>query len=443
MLSFLIGVFYSTFFGYNLFLALLFFAILFIFIFSFYERKHIIFAIVIFSIFNIGVFWYQKSLPEKTLLIEFIGKEIEINGIIFRDPEFKDANQKIIIRTENGELILLNIQRYPEYKYGDMIFVRGKLKEPENFNGFDYKNYLAKDDIYFLMQNPSIEFNGEEGGLVLKASLFKLKKSFENNIKLLLPSPESNLINGILFGSKAEIPKDLYDNFIKTGTAHIVALSGFNVTIIVIFLAWIFGFFVSSRKVVVLIAIFIIALFVIMTGASSSVVRAALMGSVLLLARYYGRAKYSLNALVFAAVLMVLFNPKVLVFDISFQLSFLATLGLLYIYPYFLNKFKNVTNFFKLRETISATLAVEVMVLPILVYNFNQISVIAPVVNVLILPLIPIAMLLGFLAGLLGFISLSIAKIFILPLWLVLAYQIKIIEFFGSLSFSSINFLPL
>ena len=390
--------------------------------------------------FLFGGFWYQNSIPKNLDLKKYVGKNLQIEANIISEPEFKGNKQKFVVRTKQKEKILINTTRYPEYQYGDVVFIKGKLKEPENFSGFNYKAYLAKDDIYFLMQRPKIEIKKTGEGNKLVLALFALKKNFSQNIKELLPSPEADFIVGILFGSKSEIPPKLYDDFIKTGTAHIIALSGFNITIIVMFLAWIFSHFLKSQKVVVISAIVVITLFVIMTGASSSVVRAALMGSVLLLARYYGRAKHSLNALVFAALLMVLFNPKILVFDVSFQLSFLATLGLLYIYPYFKNKFTKIPDFFSLRDTVSATLSAQIAVLPILLYNFKQVSLIAPVVNVLILPLIPPAMLLGFLAGLIGFFSIALAKLFVFPLWMILFYQIKTIEFFGGLSFSSIAF---
>ncbi len=440
MLSFLGGVFYFTFFGFELFGILLSFALFLVFLFSFFEKRDFFILGIFFLMFLFGGFWYQSSIPKNLELEKYVGKNLQMEVSIISEPELKGDKQKFVVKTKEGEKILINTQRYPEYEYGNLILLKGKLEEPKNFSGFNYKAYLAKDDIYFLMRNPDIELLGGGGGSVVVSALFKVKNAFEQNIKTLLPSPESDFINGILFGSKSEIPEKLYNDFIKTGTAHIIALSGFNITIIVIFLAWILGYFFKNQKIVVVSAIVVIILFVIMTGASSSVVRAALMGSVLLLARYYGRAKHSLNALVFAALLMVLFNPKILVFDVSFQLSFLATLGLLYIYPYFKNKFTKIPDFFSLRDTVSATLSAQIAVLPILLYNFKQVSLIAPVVNVLILPLIPPAMLLGFLAGLIGFFSMMAAKVFAFFLWIILFYQIKVIEFFGGLSFSSLTF---
>jgi competence protein ComEC len=440
MLSFLGGVAFSSFFGFSLFWVLFLVAVLAVFLFSLGDKRNILFSIILSSLFIFGMYWYKLSIPENLALQKYSAQNVELNVYIKTDPEFKDTKQQFIAVTEDKEKILINTKRYPEYVYGDRLLLEGKLKEPENFKDFNYKTYLAKDNIYFLMNNPKIILENRNNGSVILSKLFLLKKSFQENIKILLPSPESDLINGILFGSKSELPKDLYNNFINTGTAHIIALSGFNVTIIVMFVAWIFGYLVPDKRIVVISAIAVITLFVIMTGASSSVVRAAIMGSVLLLAKYYGRAQHALNALIFAALLMVLINPKVLVFDVSFQLSFLATLGLLYIYPYFLEKFKKVPDIFKLRDTMSATFAAQIAVLPILLFNFKQISIISPLVNVLILPAIPIAMFFGFFTGLFAFIFLPLAKLLAFILWFILFYQISIINFFGNLSFSILNF---
>jgi len=440
MLSFLAGVAFASFFGFSLFWILFLVAVLALFLFSFSDVKSAAFFIFLFFIFVFGVLWYQRSVPESLALEEFSGQKVELDAYISTDPESKDAKQQFVAMTDKKEKILVTISRYPEYSYGNKLHLEGELEEPENFEDFDYKTYLAKDDIYFLMKNPSITLENGNGGSVVLSKLFLVKKGFQENIKKVLPSPESDFINGILFGSKSEISKELYNNFINTGTAHIIALSGFNVTIIVMFVAWIFSYFFSSKRVVVVSAIVVITLFVLMTGASSSVVRAAIMGSVLLLAKYYGRAQHALNALIFAGVLMVLINPKVLVFDVSFQLSFLATLGLLYIYPYFLEKFKKIPDVLKLRDTLAATFSAQIAVLPILLLNFKQISIVSPLVNVLILPPIPVAMLLGFLTGLFAFVFLPLAKLAAFFLWFILFYQISVINFFGELPFAIINF---
>jgi len=438
MLSFLGGVFFESFFHFGLFEFLFLLAFLFIYHISFKKTPNIFEAVFLLTFF-LGSFLYQNYAPDNSYLNNEVGKNINIKGVISQEPNFKISTQSIILKTDGGK-ISVSTARFPEYEYGDKISVSGILEKPENFEDFDYINYLAKDKIYFILNKAHAELLEKGKGNKVIASLFYIKKSFEDNLRALLPSPESDFINGILFGSKSEMSQDLYQKFITTGTAHIIALSGFNITIIVIFLAWIFGYIIKRKRLVVIIAIVTISLFVIMTGASSSVVRAAIMGSVLLLAKYYGRARHALNALLFAAFLMILLNPKVLAFDISFQLSFLATLGLLYIYPYILKKFEFLPEFFKLRDSASATIAAQIAVLPVLLQNFGQLSLISPVVNILILPLIPLAMLFGFLAGMFGFISLFLAKIFSIPLWIILWYQLKIIDICSGLPYASINF---
>lgn len=439
MVAFLVGVAFGTFIELNI--AFIFmtpaFAGIFLLVF---QNKYAFVLFFLSIVFSLGFFWCQFYEARHDISENFKIGNVELKGIVIEQPDFKNGIQRIIIKTPKEGRILLITQRFPEYEYGDVLKVSGAIERPANFGSFDYISYLAKDNIHFTMQNPEIVLEKRGEGNIIKQQLFSLKDAFERNINSSLASPESDFLNGILFGAKSDMPKKLSDNFIKTGTAHIIALSGFNVTIIVIFLAWIFGYFSSNAKAVVISAIVAISLFVIMTGASSSVVRAALMGTVLLLAKYYGRAQYSLNALVFAALIMVILNPKILVFDVSFQLSFLATAGILYIYPYFLGRFKKVPNFFKLRDTISATCAAQVAVLPILLFNFHQVSLISPIVNVLVIPLIPFAMFLGFLIGLFGFIFLPLAKVFAFFAWFILAYQINMIEFFGSLPFASLSF---
>lgn len=439
MLAFLAGVLFETFFRLNIALIFLIPALAGIFLLVFQNRAvSVLFFIFIF--FAFGALRYQMSSIFLLSHSNLKPGNIEFLGMVTEQPSFKNGSQRIVVELPENEKILIVAKRFPEYEYGDFIKAKGALEKPKNFGNFDYSAYLSKDNIYFLMKDPFIALEKRGGGSFIKRKLFSLKDEFEKNINSFLPSPESDLLNGILFGSKSDIPKELYDNFVKTGTAHIIALSGFNITIIVIFLAWIFGYFSSNAKAVVISAIVVVSLFVVMTGASSSVVRAALMGVVLLLAKYYGRAQYSLNALVFAAVVMVVLNPKILIFDISFQLSFLAAIGILYIYPFLLIKFDKIPNTFKLRDSLTATLAAQTAVLPILIYNFKQISIISPIANVLIIPLIPFAMSLGFLIGFTGFIFAPIAKLFSFLVWFILAYQINIIEFLSSIPFASLNF---
>src|SRR3989344_4872045 len=191
-----------------------------------------------------------------------------------------------------------------------------------------------------------------------------------------------------------------------------------------------------------------------MTGAAASAVRAAVMGILLLFALQVGRLYQIKNALILAGAIMVYLNPRVLVWDLGFQLSFAATLGLVYIEPILERWFswgekddmmQAKKNFFKktarsAKIILATTLAAQIAVLPLLIINFGQLSLIAPLANILVLPFIPLTMLLGFLSALGGLVWIYIGKILGWVTWLFLTYEIKIIELLANLSLAAISF---
>lgn len=408
-------------------------------IFLFFKKIKIIFFILTFIIGfflavsgnNLGDFHVSR----------YNGQEIFLEGQIIDEIKIYDNSIRFIFFAEKiGNIkiegkILITAGRYPEYEYGDRLKISGKLKESES-GSFDIKFYLAKDDIYSVMDFPKIELIEKKGGSLIYKSLFAFKNRFENVIEQGLSEPSASLMKGILFGDR--LPADLKSAFVKTGVAHITALSGFNVSIIALFLFALFDYFMVIRAVSFYLSIILIVLFTLMTGASASVVRAAIMGILFITARKIGRPYTAIYALIFAGVIMVVLNPKVLVFDLGFQLSFLSTLGLIYLYPILENKLSGLPNFFSLKEYLGATLASQIFVLPLLIYNFGQLSLIAPLANILILPAVPLSMLLGFLSGFIGLVSITAAKFIFLFAFIFLEYMIKVAEFLASFSYSAI-----
>ncbi|MCR4323147.1 MAG: ComEC family competence protein [Candidatus Azambacteria bacterium] len=386
-----------------------------------------------------GMLWFSSFEPRQLVLEKQVGTKIDIEGTVVRDPEFRANTQRLVVAPHDTpkENILVVAPRYPEVVYGDTVLVTGTLKRPENFSGFDYAGYLAKDDIYFTMNYADVVVVREGSGI--QRSLFAFKNRLKENIDLAMPSPHASFVNGILLGDTADMPKELTDAFVAAGVSHLTALSGYNITIIAIFVAFALSFFFTSSVAITALSIAGITLFVLMTGASPSVVRAAIMGVALLLARHFGRQSAPLMVIVFAAFTMIVFNPRVLLFDIGFQLSFLAVLGLAYVAPYLQKKMARVPEFLKWKESFATTMSAQVVVLPLLIYQFGQVSIVAPVVNVLVLPLMPFAMLFGFLTGVAGFITPFAATLFAYPLWLITAYQLHVIEYFASLPHSLIS----
>lgn len=386
-------------------------------------------------IFAFGIFWYQRSIDlnmvQRNNLIDKITSNGKVRGIIADEPEFKNDRAKYIL--SSGEMkILIQAPRYPEYGYGNEVLIRGKIEEPKNFSeDFDWKSYLAKDNIYLTVYNPQIEFLAQNKGNKIYGALYKFKDRMEDIFKENLAEPYASFLAGVTLGSKSGIPDDVYEEFKETGTAHIMALSGYNISVIAWAIMGALMFFVVSRRLSFWISVIIIVLFVLMTGASSSVVRAAVMGVLILIARQQGRLYTAGNALVFAGALMVFLNPKILRFDVGFQLSFFATLGLIILSPKLEEKLKNVPKFFGAKEALIATLSAQAFVFPLIFYYFGAISWVGVLVNVLVLPAVPIAMFLGFAGGFAGLIFSPLAKVFLWPAWLFLSYILGIINVFS------------
>lgn len=404
-------------------------------------------------IFAIGGYRYLEN-QQAGNLSQLNGQgRLVINGVIADLPDRRPMSQKLVIEVQQvliGErqikvtgLALISVKRYPEYQYGDRLAITGQLKEPENFHSpvgeFDYKSYLAKSDIYSIVSYPEIKVLAHNQGNGIKSALFWLKQKFETAIEKLLPEPQASFLAGLTLGENRSLPPELSAAFQRTGTTHIVALSGYNISIIASFFMTIFGWLMLKRTWRFWLAALAIVFFTILTGASASVVRAAIMGILILVARQSGRMYSIRNALVFAGAVMVFLNPKILRFDIGFQLSFGATAGLIWLTPVFEKWFLKLPKDFGLKEILIATLAAQLAVLPLLLIYFGQLALISPLVNLVILLFIPQTMLIGFLAGMVGMIWLTGAKILGWLAWLYLTFELWTIKFFAGLPLSSVK----
>ena len=264
-----------------------------------------------------------------------------------------------------------------------------------------------------------------------------------------LPEPHAGLLNGILFGTKATLSKELYNALIRTGTLHIVALSGMNITIIALIMRSILLPFVS-RRVASFLTILGIILFVWFVGASPSVVRAAIMGSISLLAIALGRQAWSLLSWVLALGIMLVIKPS-WIGDISFQLSALATIGIILFggsvpsYDPQKNKTtkeaQRMLGVFKksIIENFRLTLAAQVFTIPLIFFQFHRLSLVSPLSNVFIGWTIQIITILGLLISFAGFISIPLAQIIALPTWVLLQYLLTMVDLTSKIPFASIG----
>lgn len=395
--------------------------------------------------------FHMKDMSEpRHLLDNFVGDSVTIEGIIGEEVELREYSQRIVVQGEQIEYlgkmydidakILVTTDFFPEFFYGDRVRVSGALATPDNFltdigKRFDYRNYLRVDSIFYTMSFAHIQLVGTGEGGFVTTKILALKHAFLEHIGRTIPAPESSLLSGLLLGVKSSLGERLEQAFIDTGLVHIIVLSGYNVTIIAEAVIKTLSF--ASAMIGVYAGGVFIVLFVIMTGAGATIVRAGIMAGLALLARAVGRGYEITRALAIAACLMILHNPYILAFDISFQLSFLATLGLIYVTPVFDRVFRRLPNFFAIRDITSATLATQIFVLPFLLYKIGNLSVIAPITNILVLPLVPMTMFYGFLSGLASFVLPTLAIPIGFIAYILLKYEIFVVTFFAKIPFAS------
>ena len=381
----------------------------------------------------------------------FVGETVSVEGVVIEEPDERENSIRLVVALDKifleGESVdiktksIVTAGLYPKWNYGDRVVLEGVLKEPENFSSdlgreFNYIEYLAKDGIYYQMFKPKINLLGSGEGSFIKTKLFEWKAGFLENISRVIHEPYSSLLGGLTVGAKRSLGEDLLDDFRTTGLIHIVVLSGYNVTIIIIALMWLLASL--PKRITAVLGIISISLFAIMTGAGATIVRASIMALLIILARTIGRKIDILRLLFIAGFLMVLHNPYIVMFDPSFQLSFMAMLGLILLAPIFESRLKFIPQKFGFREIAAATIATQIFVLPLLLYMMGEVSLVAIVVNLLVLVFIPITMFLGFITGVVGFVSYTASLFFALPTFVFLYYEIAIVEWFARLPFASV-----
>jgi competence protein ComEC len=437
LLAFIVGVFTASF-GIISMIGILVVTVCGLFVIAIsYQNKRGILAGFFILAFALGGFRFIHADSMRGNLEEQAGREVTLTGFIDSEQEVSGTKASFVFKTRNDR-IMVTANAYPIRKFGDRLELNGKLELPQNFTDFDYVTYLKKEGIRTTMSFPKIKSSDIKLGIIDKikifvySNIFAIKNTFQNSINLSMPEPNASFVNGILLGTRQNIPNELKDAFSRTGTTHILAISGYNIMIlseaVLLGLVWFF-----RRRVAFWISVVIIILFVVLTGASASVVRAAVMGLILSFANGYGRLYDQKNSIILAGAAMVWFNPFVLVFDVGFQLSFAAVLGLIYIFPYLNSRLQKIPDLGGIKEISLMTISAQLAVLPLILYYFGNFSVVSLPANILILPFIPFAMFSGFVAGLGGLVSYSMGRILGYVPWAITSYQIETIRYLSSL----------
>ena len=455
---FLAGVFIASFVNLCFYFYFTIFILGLILFFVFYKREASAFGICI-LVFLFGVFWEDKFeakiFPEDCVINSlescdvhyFNGKsEVIFEGLILEEPKEKESSVQVIVSRQKildseksirGK-ILLTLPPSSLLEYGDKIQAKGEIKAPKNFTKeFDYKEYLRKDEIYSVMYEPEIKLLSRKNGNQFFEKIFSFKEKLKDTAKI-VPPPQGAILSAITLGDKTRFSQNFKDKLARAGLSHITAISGMHIMILfaifLYFFIWL-GFWRSQATILTLI---ILILYIFMIGAPPSAIRAGIMGGLLYLGLASGRLNQSSRAITFAATGMVVVNPLILTRDVGFQLSFLASLGIIYLMPFFKDLLKTKGSRFK--ELISLTFSAQIFCLPILIYNFGQFSILAPISNLLVVPLLPVFLGVGFLYLIFGAIFLKGALVLSFVAEIPFLYVSKVVDFISAIPFSAVEF---
>ena len=377
------------------------------------------------------------------------GAMVSVSATVAAEPDIRETHTVLILDVPMGSIttrVRARVPHYPSVGYGENVMVTGTVRVPESFDTetgrvFNYPGFLMKDHIRYDLVRAEVTPIDDFGGNVVVRFLLSQKQDWLSAVSRSIPEPEASLLGGVVVGAKRSLGEMWLERFRETGIIHIVVLSGYNLTVVAIFIVWLTARLPRAMRFTS--GVLGIVAFALMVGGGATVVRASIMAILAILAQFVDRPYAVIRALVLAGFAMVLWNPFVLAFDPSFQLSFVATLGLILGTPYVERYLWFVPSYAGLRTIVGATLATQVAVLPLLLYQIGQLSVVAPLVNVLIVPLVPFAMAIGFATGLVAMISGALAMPLAWVTYLVFSYMFLVVEVFAAVPYAAVELPPI
>lgn len=425
------------------------------------SRKVVILAsLSVFVFFTASFYSYgaQNVINESSISYYNDAGQLEIKGIVISDPDVRDKSARLTMEihsVKSGETwrdsagkALVFVPRYPTHGYGDVLIMNGEPETPPLLDDFDYRGYLEHQGIYTIVSFPKVEVVERGAGNPVLEGIYRLRANMAQTLAQIMPEPQASLAQGILLGLRGNIPSDLNEEFSRSGTSHMLAISGYNLAVMAgILLAvglWLFG---RRHYLYIWLALAVIWFYTIITGLNPPVVRGAIMASIFLAAEALGRQKSSVTALALAAAVMAGISPYILG-DASFQLSFLAMGGLIFIHPVISGFFKKlVENRFgdsgwaaallnMVIDAFSVSIAAIIAVWPLIAYYFGTFSLTGPFATFLLTPVQPLIIIIGMPAALAGQAVPFFAQMLGWLLWPLLAYMVAVVKWLGGPSAS-------
>ncbi|RKW21066.1 ComEC/Rec2 family competence protein [Candidatus Gracilibacteria bacterium] len=440
------GIFINNFFGNILFSFIVLLLVELFFLIIYLKNKKFL-NIQLFGTFAfiLGIFISSFNLEKIEENLNFVNKFTGKTEIISEIEEVKEVKEGDIIY--KGRIISIDNLKpkndiYAEtfvknkgnrLKKGEIIKANSKVYVYKDSSGFSYKKFMISNGYYFKYYANGFTKIGENKVNFLEEKIIGLREEMLSIIRKIYPEKEAIFLGGILLGAREELPKELKQNFNNSGLTHFIAVSGFNITILIVFFSIFLKYLPKYFQIPVM--SIIILLFVILVGPSAPVVRAGIMGFIGYLVLQNGRQNNILATSLLTLLIMISFNPLSINHDISLHLSFLAVFGIIYTEKFFNRIFKFLPNVFEIRTAISITFSALVFTLPVMMFGFGRVSTVSPITNLLVSWSIPLAMLFGFLSIVFYAFFAKLGIIIGFFAYLLLRWNIEIVNFFGSMDF--------
>lgn len=415
-------------------------------------------AAIVFAVAGIRVQATRSEIDEGTLAFYNDTGWVTIEGTITDAPDIRDTRTNLRVEVEQvtfdddtiqsvSGTVLVQSPRTDAFQYGDRIQATGQLSTPPEFDDFSYQDFLAQQGIFSLLQFADVQLQ-EAGTSSLRRLLFIFRSRSEGLIRQMLSDPQASLLAGILLGIESGISPELREAFTVTGASHVIAISGSNLAILGGLIQGITRRFLKEYVAAIITAVTVIV-YTILVGADAAVVRAAVMVVLALVASRLGGPLDGLSALGLAAIIMSAIEPTI-IFDIGFQLSFLATLGLvIFVEPMergleallaaFMPRQQARNTVGAVSEALIVSIASTIMTTPIIAFYFGRFSIASLPVNLLIVPVQTPLMVFGGIGVLLGHVSLLLGQIFAWASWVFLSITIWVVRLFAELPFAEVN----
>lgn len=437
--------------NYFLSIILLFFVIIFWLNIYLYIKNFLTYFIFIILFFLFWVFISQNSLNKINSNINVLEKYFNnsrhnLELTILDVYKIKDYSSEFIAKVDKIDRHIVDTNIYSiievpsnyDIKIWYKILSNSKIKKIQNFNDFNYEKYLISKNIYFTSYLYSLEVLDKVKKNIILENIAKFRSKFLKTIYIIFPKQEAIFLWWILLWARESLPQELKTNFNNSWLTHFIAVSWFNITILIIFFSFIFKIFPVFLRIILI--TIVIVVFTLLVWDTAPVLRASIMWLLWYYILSSWRKANILTLLLLTAFFMVLISPYILNYDISFHLSFLAVLWIVYTQDFFKKILFFLPETLEIREAFVLTMSALSFSLPIMIFNFGQVSILSPIANIAVTWTIPMAMLLWFLSIIVYFIYPTLGFIIWYFDWILLKWDILMVNFFGTRDFALLKF---